>query len=87
MAEAVWIVQELIGQVFDRSIPLELRISGSIDAHPARPGMTRDLVMCQFAGSDHGLSEVRVQILSNYLHPTHSFDTYDRQEMKMNLSA
>ena len=30
---------------------------------------------------------IRLRILSNCSHVTHSFDIYDREEMKMNLSA
>jgi hypothetical protein len=44
--------------------------------------------MCEF-GSDDGVDESTnpLQILSKYPHLTRSFDTYDREEIKMNLSA
>jgi len=48
--------------------------------------MRRYLVMCEFR-SDHAVHEICGQILSNNLHVTHSFNTYDKKEMKMNLSA
>jgi hypothetical protein len=47
--------------------------------------MRRDFVVREF-GSDHDPWNYRLRILSNP-HLTHSFDTYDREEMKMNLSA
>jgi hypothetical protein len=53
---------------------------------PARSKMCCDFVMCEF-GADHGVHEICGRILSKNLHVTHSFDTYDRDEMKMNLSG
>jgi hypothetical protein len=80
-------VAEDFGQEFDRDTATQLCVGSLIDvAHAARTETTRDFVVCEF-GSDHGVHEFRLRILSNYPHVIQPFDTYDRNEMKMNLSG
>jgi hypothetical protein len=84
---AFGIVAEDFGQEFDRDTATQLCVGSLIDvAHAARTETTRDFVVCEF-GSDHGVHEFRLRILSNYPHVIQPFDTYDRNEMKMNVSA
>ena len=81
------IVAKRFRKKFDGDTADQLRIGGLIYvAHTARSDMIGDLAMREFC-SDYGVNEICGRIVSNYLHITQPFDTYDKNEMKMILSV